>query len=182
MICQQLSSACDRWNLLRYWTFWSMYRRRIMITSLCNLGGPRGRVVKVADFIIALDHSIISPLWLVWVRAPHGSQVRQVKFYLWVCQVVFPGVLPFSPHLLIGSSRYEWNNLERDVKLNKKKMIGPFWTKFYFVLGPNIIWAFHRTIGPLVIKIWQNYLLTTSNIIKYAPYLVFRLVILIYWL
>ena len=28
---------------------------------------------------------------------------------------------PFSPHLLIGSSRYEWNNLERDVKLNKKK-------------------------------------------------------------
>ena len=30
-------------------------------------------------------------------------------------------------------------------------MIGPFWTKFYFVLGPNIRWAFHRTIGPLVI-------------------------------
>ena len=86
-----------------------------------TMGGPRGRVVKVADFIIALDHSIISPLWLVWVRAPHGSQVRQVKFYLRVCQVVFPGVLPFSPHLLIGSSRYEWNNLERDVKLNKKK-------------------------------------------------------------
>ena len=25
-------------------------------------GGHRGRVVKVADFIIALDHSIISPL------------------------------------------------------------------------------------------------------------------------
>ena len=66
-------------------------------------------MVKVADFIIALDHSIISPLWLVWVRAPHGSQVRQVKFYLRVCQVVFPGVLPFSPHLLIGSSRYEQN-------------------------------------------------------------------------
>ena len=38
------------------------------------MGGPRGRVAKVADFIIALDHSIISPLWLVWVRAPHGSQ------------------------------------------------------------------------------------------------------------
>ena len=27
-----------------------------------HFGGPRGRVVKVADFIIALDHSIISPL------------------------------------------------------------------------------------------------------------------------
>ena len=30
------------------------------------------------------------------------------------------------------------------------EMIGPFWTKFYFVLGPNIRWAFLRTIGPLV--------------------------------
>ena len=30
------------------------------------VGGPRGRVVKVADFS-ALNHSIISPLW---VRAP----------------------------------------------------------------------------------------------------------------
>ena len=29
-------------------------------------------------------------------------------------------------------------------------MIGWFWTKFYFVLGPNIRWAFYRTIGPLV--------------------------------
>ena len=32
-------------------------------------GGPRGRVVKVADFS-ALDHSIISPMW---VRASHGA-------------------------------------------------------------------------------------------------------------
>ena len=31
----------------------------------------------------------------------------------------FPGVLPFRP--TYWSSRYEWNNLERDVKLNKKK-------------------------------------------------------------
>ena len=33
--------------------------------------GPRGRVVKVADFS-ALNHSIISPLW---VRASHGARV-----------------------------------------------------------------------------------------------------------
>ena len=66
-------------------------------TTYSAEGGPRGRVVKVADFIIALDHSIISPLWLVWVRAPHGSQVRQVKFYLRVCQVVFPGYSRFRP-------------------------------------------------------------------------------------
>ena len=35
------------------------------------IGGPRGRVVKVADFS-ALDHSIISPLW---VRASLGARV-----------------------------------------------------------------------------------------------------------
>ena len=35
--------------------------------------------------------------------------------------VVFLGVLPFSPHLLIGPSHMGRNNLERDVKLNLKK-------------------------------------------------------------
>ena len=39
------------------------------------------------------------------------------------CQVVFPGVLPFSPRLLIDSARYELNKLERDVKLNNKMTI-----------------------------------------------------------
>ena len=34
-------------------------------------GGPRGRVVKVADFS-ALDHLIISPMW---VRASLGARV-----------------------------------------------------------------------------------------------------------
>ena len=38
-------------------------------------------------------------------------------FCLWVCQVVFPRVLRFSPHLPIDSSQ----KLERDVKLNQKK-------------------------------------------------------------
>ena len=36
-----------------------------------SMGGPRGRVVKVADFS-ALNHSIISPLW---VRASLGARV-----------------------------------------------------------------------------------------------------------
>ena len=36
-----------------------------------HLGGPRDRVVKVADFS-ALNHSIISPLW---VRASLGARV-----------------------------------------------------------------------------------------------------------
>ena len=51
-----------------------------------------------------LNHSIISPLCLAWVRAPLWPHVRQAKFCLQVCPVVFLGVLPFSPHLLIGPS------------------------------------------------------------------------------
>ena len=51
-----------------------------------------------------LNHLIISPLCLMWVRAPIWPHVRQAKFCLRVCQVVFLGALPFSPQLLIGPS------------------------------------------------------------------------------
>ena len=47
---------------------------------------------------LSLNRSIISPLCLVRVRAPLWPHVRQAKFCLRVCQVVFLGVLPFSPH------------------------------------------------------------------------------------
>ena len=40
-------------------------------------------------------------------RTGHESHVGQAKFCLRVCQVVFPRVLRFSPHLPIDSSRYE---------------------------------------------------------------------------
>ena len=40
-------------------------------------------------------------------RSGRESHVGQAKFCLRVCQVVFPRVLRFSPHLPIGSSRYE---------------------------------------------------------------------------
>ena len=48
-----------------------------VVCALCmfscfKLGGPRGRVVKVADFS-ALDHSIISSMW---VRASHGARIH----------------------------------------------------------------------------------------------------------
>ena len=44
-------------------------------------------------------------------------------------------------------------------------MIGPFWTKFYFMLGPNIRWAFQRTIGPLVyILFWIKDKPVTANL------------------
>ena len=81
--------------------------QKVLSRSLSNevnnfpRGGPRGRVVKVTDFS-ALDHSIISPMW---VRASHGARIAM--FCLRVCQVVFPRVLRFSPHLPIDSSRYE---------------------------------------------------------------------------
>ena len=64
--------------------------------------GPRSRVVKNAD--ISLPHLTIRSshrcVCLVWVRAPLWPHVRQAKFCLRVCQVVFLGVLPFSPHLI----------------------------------------------------------------------------------
>ena len=78
-----------------------------------------------------LYHSIISPLCLVLVRAPHWSHVRQAKFWshvrqakfcLRVCQVVFLGFSRFRlPQLMIGASHMRGNNIERDVKLNLKK-------------------------------------------------------------
>ena len=48
------------------------------------------------------------------------GHVRQAKFCLCVCQVVFLWVLQFSPHLLNGTSHMSGNNLERDVKFKKK--------------------------------------------------------------
>ena len=45
-----------------------------------------------------------TPLCLMWVRVPLWPHVRQAKFCLRVCQVVFFGVLPFSSHLQIGPS------------------------------------------------------------------------------
>ena len=40
----------------------------------------------------------------------------------------FPGVLPFRT--TYRSARlYEWNNLERDVKVNKKKKISPIYNE-----------------------------------------------------
>ena len=97
-------------------------------------GGPRGRVVMVADFIIALDHSIISLLWLVWVRAPHGSQVRQVWFYLRVCQVVVSRGTPvcrptfwlalfdMSEIMLKGTLNWTKKKTKKTTK-NKKKQL-----------------------------------------------------------
>ena len=68
------------------------------------LGGPRGRVVKSAD--ISLPHlTIRSSHRCDWCGfEPRSGHVRQAKFCLRVCQVVFLGVLSFSPHLLIGLS------------------------------------------------------------------------------
>ena len=40
-------------------------------------------------------------------RIGTNSYVRQAMFCLRVCEVVFPRVLRFSPHLPIDSSRYE---------------------------------------------------------------------------
>ena len=53
---------------------------------------------------LLLNHSIISPLCLVWVRAPLWPHMRDAKFCLRVCQVVFHVGSPVFAHLLIGPS------------------------------------------------------------------------------
>ena len=62
-----------------------------------TIGGPRGRVVKVADFS-ALDHSIISPLL---VRASHGTEfacgTSQVRSDCGCVRWFFPGYSGFRP-------------------------------------------------------------------------------------
>ena len=50
--------------------YFSSYETGKSVTG--GYGGPRGRVVKVADFS-ALNHSIISPMW---VRASHGARIH----------------------------------------------------------------------------------------------------------
>ena len=51
----------------------------------------------------------------------------------------FLGVLQFSPHLLIGPSHMSRNNLERDIKLNKKKKINKKINK----TNKQEIWSMH---------------------------------------
>ena len=65
-------------DCLRFVTWGSIYavedtvpQQRFQDMVIILIGGPRGRVVKVADFS-ALDHSIISPMW---VRASLGARV-----------------------------------------------------------------------------------------------------------
>ena len=65
-----------------------------------NIGVRIDQLLYPKYDLFALNHSIISPLCLVWVRVPLWAHVRQAKFCLRVCQVVFLGVLPFSPHLI----------------------------------------------------------------------------------
>ena len=54
-------------------------------------------VSKFIGLITALNHSVISPLCLMRVSAPHGSHIRQAKFCLWVCHVFFSKFSSFCP-------------------------------------------------------------------------------------
>ena len=83
-----------------YFTLWKAASQSLVARSF--LGGHRGRVVKVAD-VNALDHSIISPLW---VRASLGPKFTCETSQSLLAGVLggFPRVLRFSPHLLIGPS------------------------------------------------------------------------------
>ena len=65
-----------------------------------NSSGPRGRVVKVADFS-AIDHSIISSLW---VRASLGAEYTSG-----ISQVLLAGVPGgFSPVTPVFAPPTDW--------------------------------------------------------------------------
>ena len=74
--------------------------KQLLYTSNLKMVAPLAEQLRA----LFLNHSIISPLCLVWVPAPHWPHVRQAKFCLRVCQVFFLWVLLFSSHLLIGLS------------------------------------------------------------------------------
>ena len=57
-------------------------------------GGPRGRVVKVVAFIIALNH--LKAVAGMGLRNT-GVTCRTGQVLLAGCLVVFPGILPFHP-------------------------------------------------------------------------------------
>ena len=84
-----------------------------------TVGGPHGRVGKVAEFqpSSSFDHLTAATS----VRSnPALATCETSQVLLAGVSGGFPGVLPFRL-TSIGSSRYESNNLERDVKLNKKQ-------------------------------------------------------------
>ena len=77
----------------------------------------RQKAAHVAERLrmLFLKYLIISQLGLMRVPASHWPHVMQAKLCFRVYREVFLGVLPFSPHLLIGASHKSWNKLERDV-------------------------------------------------------------------
>ena len=73
-----------------------MWRLIFVEISILIIGGPQGRVVKVADFS-APDHSIISPMW---VRASLGARVTCGTSQVLLAGVsggFFPGTPVFAP-------------------------------------------------------------------------------------
>ena len=74
------------------------------------------RLISLSPLIIRSSHRCgwcgFEPHWgHMWDKS--SSTCGCVRWF-------FPGELPFSPHLLIDLSRYEWNTLENDVRMNKR--------------------------------------------------------------
>ena len=78
------------------------YTLTYLLNNTLHVGGAAPVAERLRELF--LNHLIISPLCLVWVRAPLWPHVGQAKFCLRVCQVFFLGVLKLKPHLLIGPS------------------------------------------------------------------------------
>ena len=80
-----------------------------------------------------LNHSIISPLCLVCARAPHWPHVRQAKFCLRVCRVVFHGVLP-SFTIFALSAGFLLTKINIGKTGNQVPPSGGFWLPVFLIL------------------------------------------------
>ena len=124
-----LHEKTNNWGFQPGLTQFRLYNHRSRVEALylrykwksnCNIRVRKTLVLiscVVTAFINALNHSIFSSLCLVLVRAPHQAHVRQAKFGLRVCQMVFLGIIPFFPLSFVRSHPREM------IKLNQTHYI-----------------------------------------------------------
>ena len=85
--------------------------------GIASLGRISWGNVFAASWVLAIckleTRNFVNRVLTIIYRAVNHPCLR-------VCQVVFLGVLPFSPNYWLARLILSWNNLERDVKVNKK--------------------------------------------------------------
>ena len=77
---------------------------QVKLKALVSRRVPSLRQIIQAETSFCANTVIFIVLLIIPITLPALPHVTQAKICLRVCQVVFLGILPFSPHLLIGPS------------------------------------------------------------------------------